>query len=189
MAEEVGLLMADKIKVYRLKNWVNVVKKTEKILSEANLAPNAVPPRIFLPILEASTLENDETLQDLWAGLLASASEDSDLLSPSFIETLKQLTPSEAKALGSFFDFALTQSDFRLLAPDSIHLLFPPDMSDVTFRLITETFERRGLIRRQHDLQQRREPITQVQMGAAPDRRATPRSGTIGDLGTLPELT
>lgn len=28
MAEEVGLLMADKIKVYRVKNWVNVVKST-----------------------------------------------------------------------------------------------------------------------------------------------------------------
>lgn len=192
MAEEVGLLMADKIKVYRLKNWINVVKKTEKILLEANLPPNAVPPRIFLPILEASSVENDATLQDLWAGLLASASQESDLLSPSFIETLKQLTPHEAKALSSLFDSAQRRRNFRLPPPNQIHLLFPQDMSVLKFRFTTDTFERLGLIRRQYDLQQRRKPITHgliVDDGQRATPPSTTWSGTIGDLGNPPELT
>lgn len=49
LAEELGLLMADKVKLYHLKNWLNVVEKADKILKEANLPPNAVPPRMFLP--------------------------------------------------------------------------------------------------------------------------------------------
>jgi hypothetical protein len=104
LAEELGMLMADKVKLYRVKNWVNVVQKTERILAKANLPPNAVPPRLFLPICDASSVEEDETLQDLWAGLLASASEKSDSLPPSFVETLKQLTPNEAIGLEDILD-------------------------------------------------------------------------------------
>ena len=192
MSEEIGLLIADKVKVYRLKNWINVVKKTEKILLEANLPPNAVPPRIFLPILEASSVENDATLQDLWAGLLASASHESDLLSPSFIETLRQLTPNEAKALSSLFDFAKTKRGFSLVGPNLIHILFPKDMSVLTFRFTTETFERLGLIRRRYDIQQRRKPVTHglvVDGGQVSAPSPTIWPVTIGGLGDPPELT
>jgi Abortive infection alpha/Protein of unknown function (DUF2806) len=151
MAEEIGQLLADKIKVYRLKNLIAVGKKIQKILAEAHLSPDAVPPRLFLPILEAASIESDETLQDLWAGLLASASDESDSLSPSFIETLKQLTPAEAKTLNKSFDFAKTREGFTLGLTNTVLL------SDSTFPLSTreiETFERLGLIRREYDLQQ-----------------------------------
>ena len=154
LAEELGLLLADKAKLYRLKNWINVVKKTEKILQEANLPPTAVPPRMFLPILEASSVENDEILQDLWAGLLASASERSDSLSPSFIETLKQLTPSEAKMLNILFPLIQLGNSPKLGTPDEMRSIVPGNLDDISFRLMTETFERLGLIRRQYDLQQ-----------------------------------
>jgi hypothetical protein len=53
VSEEVGLLMADKMKAYRVQNWVKVVHKTKRILAEARLPPKAVPPRLFLPIFEA----------------------------------------------------------------------------------------------------------------------------------------
>ena len=152
MADEIGLLMADKIRVYRVRNWVNVVKKTQRILAEAHISPEAVPPRLFLPILEASSIESDETLQDLWAGVLASASEESDSLSPSFIETLKQLTPAEAKALNKYFDPNKFKKSIRL--GEGFILPFDGPPGDAPSRLETETFERLGLIRREYDLQQ-----------------------------------
>jgi abortive infection alpha-like protein len=52
-----------------------------------------------LPIIEACSVEDNETLQDVWAGLLATASQDTDAISPSFVETVKQLTPDEARYL------------------------------------------------------------------------------------------
>ncbi|HET9284469.1 MAG TPA: hypothetical protein VFR24_21150 [Candidatus Angelobacter sp.] len=30
LAEELGLLLADKVKLYRVKNWLNVVKKLKR---------------------------------------------------------------------------------------------------------------------------------------------------------------
>ena len=151
MADEIGLLMADRIKIYRVRNWVKVVQKTQKILADAHLSPSAVPPRLFLPILEGASIEDDETLQGLWAGLLGSASEQSDSLSPSFIETLKQLSPSEARALDGFFE------DASKVAP---HLqgnafVLPPKMFTREFRPIVESFERLGIVRKEYGLHQK----------------------------------
>ena len=49
MAEEVGLMLVDSIKAYRLKNWLRVAEKTKKILANSKVKPNAVPPRLLLP--------------------------------------------------------------------------------------------------------------------------------------------
>lgn len=153
LAEELGMLMADKVKLYRVKNWVTVVQKTEKILQDANLPPNAVPPRVFIPILEASSLEDTDTLQDLWAGLLASASEKSDSLSPSFIETLKQLTPNEAKSLEQLFHLVEISGSPSLGNPEDMFSRSQTALDSGTAQLTLETFERLGIIRRRYDLQ------------------------------------
>jgi hypothetical protein len=184
MADEIGSLMADKIKVYRVANWVKVVEKTRKILANAKLPPNAVPPRLFLPILEASSVEGDESLQELWAGLLATASEKADALSPSFIEALRQLTPAEARTLNHAFQQAST-NDLVLTGFDSSRTA-----ADVTTRLKFETFERLGLVRREYDIQERSMAFwfrPAVPRGAAP--RGTFLTNAPSGKDELPELT
>lgn len=155
LAEEYGLLLADKAKIYRVKNWISVITKTQKILSDAKLPPNTVPPRKFLPILESSSLEDDKTLQGLWAGLLATASQQTDSVSPSFIETLKQLAPNEARHLDHVYKSIQGSRNQKTLAnlPVTPYAFTerwgaPPDVS-------SDTFERLGLIRRDFDVRQR----------------------------------
>lgn len=97
--EELGAILADNVKVYRVKNFLKTTEKTRRILQEAGLPPKPIPTRLLLPILDTCSVEDNEDLQERWAGLLASASQEADSLSPSFIETLKQLTPKEAKHL------------------------------------------------------------------------------------------
>jgi hypothetical protein len=63
--------------------------------------------------MEASSVEDNETLQDMWAGLLATASQETDAVWPSFVETLKQLTPDEARYLQRLHDHALTSIVFH----------------------------------------------------------------------------
>jgi hypothetical protein len=153
MAEEVGQMMGDRMKLYALKNWIDVVKRGQQILADAHLPTNAVPPRLFLPILQAASIEDDETLQGLWAGLLASASEESDSLSPSFIETLKQLTPAEAKALNDFFESVPTQD--RISFDDAAtSLVLRGFKGKPQLVAICDTFERLGFFRRQYDVRQ-----------------------------------
>ena len=158
MFDEFGAILADKARVYRAKNLVSTVQKTERILREAGLPANAVPTRLLLPIMEASSVENAETLQEMWAGLLATASQQSDTVSPSFVETLKQLTPDEVRHLE-----IICQETLRFLKKerltDGMELVLwafgarsyvGPKEFDVPPSVYPETYERLGIIRRNY---------------------------------------
>jgi len=153
VAEEFGAMLGDKVRVYRVKNLVATMQMTERILREAGLAPNAVPPRLLLPILESSSVEDNETLQEMWAGLLATASQRADSVSPSFAETLKQLTPDEARHLERVVSGTIKLHKMPRLTPET-HITpyaftkrweAPPGVS-------SDAFERLGLIRRDYDV-------------------------------------
>jgi hypothetical protein len=158
MFDEFGAILADKARVYRAKNLVSTVRKVERILSEAGLPANAVPTRLLLPIMEASSVENTETLQEMWAGLLATASQQTDSVSPSFIEALKQLTPDEARHLEVICQETLKFLKKERLA-DGMELVLwafgarpydgPKDF-DVPPNVYPDTYERLGLIRRNY---------------------------------------
>jgi hypothetical protein len=98
-ADQIGYMLGDKAWEYRANNLISTTKRTRRKLNEAGLSVNAVPPRLLLPIIESCSVEDNDTLQEMWAGLLVTASQESDSMSPSFVETLKQLTPVEASLL------------------------------------------------------------------------------------------
>lgn len=158
MFDEFGAILADKVRVYRAKNLVSTVKKTERILREAGLPANAVPTRLLFPILEASSVENTEVLQEMWAGLLATASQQTDTVSPSFIETLKQLTPDEARhleiicqeTLKSLKKERLTDGTELVLWAFGARSYIGPKEFDVPPSVYPDIYERLGLIRRNY---------------------------------------
>jgi hypothetical protein len=160
MFDEFGAILADKVRVYRAKNLVSTMRKTERILREAGLPANAVPTRLLLPIMEASSVENTETLQEMWAGLLATASQQTDSVSPSFIETLKQLTPDEAlhlevvcqETLKSQEKEHLTDGTELVLWAFGARIFVGPKGFDVPQGVYPDTYERLGLIRRTYEV-------------------------------------
>lgn len=174
VCDDIGAMISDSMKPYRAKNLVNTLRKTERILREAGLSANAVPTRLLFPIVEASSIEDDETLQEMWAGLLATASQQTNSVSPSFIETLKQLTPDDArhlevvcqnsvehfnevreriKNLSKYFDKEMKDRicDGMTLAPwafGGFSSRGEPKSFDVPPNVYPDTYERLGLIRR-----------------------------------------
>jgi hypothetical protein len=156
MFDEFGATLADKVRVYRAKNLVSTVRKTERILREAGLSANAVPTRLLLPIMEASSVEDPETLQEMWAGLLATASQQTDSVSPSFIETLKQLTPDDVRHLELICQETLKfLAKERLTAETELELwafgarsYIGPKEFDTPVGVYPDTYERLGLLRR-----------------------------------------
>src|SRR6266478_6182463 len=67
LASELGMMMADKARAYLVQNWIRVQKRIAEMLGKANAELHAIPPRQFIPMLEAATLEDDATFQELWA--------------------------------------------------------------------------------------------------------------------------
>lgn len=93
-------ILNDNMKYYRRKNQINILKKTEKILEEKNIKPSKIPLKILIPILDTSSLEEDELLQNKWAEILSFAVASKEFeYTKTFMHILDQLTPLEAGIL------------------------------------------------------------------------------------------
>lgn len=103
LASEVGLMLGDKAREYRMQNWINCQKRIAAMLLDADSEPHAIPPRQFLPMLEAASLEDDATLQELWAALIANASIAPTPFPSAFISFLQELSPLEAEVLNELW--------------------------------------------------------------------------------------
>ncbi len=122
LASELGRMMGDKASVYRLQNWLKCEHRIAEMLLEAKAEPHAIPSRLFLPALEAASLEDDADLQELWAGLIANMATY-DMETPSaYITFLKELSRYEALALEELFDTTVHKYD---LPADALPFMNP----------------------------------------------------------------
>jgi hypothetical protein len=85
----------------RFQNVEAVGNKAHLILLDLGVKPQEVPLTILQPLLDSASLEEDTTLQDLWANLLANAADSRNTMTfqPVFIEMLKALTAREVRFL------------------------------------------------------------------------------------------
>lgn len=125
--EELGFLIKDKVRQWRLNNILRVLDKAKGRMGfdgkELNLTANA---RVGLSIMEeCSTIDNEE-LQDLWAGLFASSctpdgKDDSNM---NFVDLLRRMSSVEAKII----DYAC-KNCIKILHPNKLitaeHIIVP----------------------------------------------------------------
>ena len=101
-------LVEDKLKYYRWSNQVDLMTKADKKIKELGLENKIkpLPLKIAIPLIEASSLEEDPYLKDLWVNLLVnSSSEDNDFtLERSYISVLEQFSSFEAKVLNTIYE-------------------------------------------------------------------------------------
>jgi hypothetical protein len=101
-AEDFGFLLQDIVKYWRLKNLSIIAIKSKKILNaQNNDIEVSATPRIVNSILENGSWIDNDKIQDMWSGLLASSctkdgKDESNLI---FINLLSQLTSSEVRIL------------------------------------------------------------------------------------------
>ena len=104
LADEFGETLGIWARHYRYKLGIKMFQKTQRMLEEAGITPQAVSPRLFLPILDNASIEDDEDLHSRWAALLANAAACPNTVHPSFIELLRQLTPDDAHLLDKLYN-------------------------------------------------------------------------------------
>ena len=102
---EVGALVKDKISARRFRNLIPIVIEAKRQLANAGLSPHEVPLKIIHPLLEAASLEEDESLRERWAALLANSarSDDSGEILASFPAILKELSSREVRFLSALY--------------------------------------------------------------------------------------
>lgn len=98
--QDLGEIAKQYTEYWKLRNALHLRDKFERVLLERG-SPQlaALPLRIGLPLLDAAVTEDDETLQTLWANLLASAMTEKGVtvVTKSFVEVLRQIDVVDAE--------------------------------------------------------------------------------------------
>jgi Abortive infection alpha len=115
-AEELGLTLGEHVRQFRIKRELRLWTRTKEMLEEAGISPKQVPLKLLYPLIQNAVLEEDDSLQDKWAALLANAGAEETEVLPSFIEILKQITSVEAEILDSAYDEILDDGQTSKLA-------------------------------------------------------------------------
>lgn len=107
-AEQVGAMLGDWLQEKRelmQKNRRAVALKVERIMIEEDVEPREISSKVLLPILEGSSLEDDEKLQDMWANLFVNYVDSSNLsINISYPGILRQISSNEAHFLNHLYD-------------------------------------------------------------------------------------
>lgn len=100
--EEVGLLLKDQVRHWRLNNVLRILHKAQgKLDFNDDKLHIKAHPRVALSIIDNGSLNDNDEIQELWAGLFISSctkdgQDDENLI---FVDLLKQLTLVEARIL------------------------------------------------------------------------------------------
>jgi hypothetical protein len=93
----------DRIKLYRYKNFLNIIDEVTEIHSKREIdgKPIPIPPRYAIPMMEKASLEDDKSIQHMWAGLIANATDPDrrQSLDKHYIRILSSIEPIDAQTL------------------------------------------------------------------------------------------
>jgi hypothetical protein len=103
-ATEVGLSLSDSLKVWRFKRQIRLLQEVKRLLDQSGQDIKPIATRLFFPVLEAASIEDDDEMQTRWAALLANEAISVGSVHPSFIDILKQLAPGDARLLDRISD-------------------------------------------------------------------------------------
>ena len=129
-------IFEDKLKYQRWEQQVALMEKANRKMKERGLqAPTqAIPMKIAIPLFQASCLENDDDLQELWANLLVNgADKDSGIRMRRFyISLLQDLNAFDALVFNKLYSVkcGFHQPIWTHGLPESIFLEEPPRGED-----------------------------------------------------------
>jgi hypothetical protein len=100
--EMLGGAFSDWAGVYRYERASKLADRVDAIHRQRKLQGTvSIPPRLAIPLFQQATLEDDPTLSEMWAGLLANAMDPERHLEArrSYTTTLSALEPLDARVM------------------------------------------------------------------------------------------
>jgi len=157
---EFGQIISDHVKFLRGKNQVKILQKAKTYVEKNSIDVKQIPIKVLVPFLEHASLEEDETLQDKWAILLANmADSKATLQNQIFPYILSQISIEEFNGIGNLKgledDFLNRQANLHNVLKDKI-VLYPEqkkikqEFEEVKrngFLLSVEEYEAENLVR------------------------------------------
>lgn len=103
--EETGLLLRDKVTLWKFKNQVRTLNKAKEYCEKHNINPKTISLKLLCPLLDYSALEESEELQDKWAILLTNlVDSEQNIENHVFPYILSQISTNEFSIMENVFD-------------------------------------------------------------------------------------
>ncbi len=108
--DQAGGIVADSLAFRRQMRAVKFFTKIQAAINEAGFDPRRIRDNIGIPVLQEALLQDDDTLQEKYAYLIANAADSRypGKVQPSFIHILKELTPTAAVFLDALYTRVMT---------------------------------------------------------------------------------
>ena len=108
--EEAGLLVKDQITMWRFKNQVRMLNKTKYYCEIHKIEPKKISLKVLAPLLEYSSLEEEEIMQDKWSILLSNLIDSQqNIENHVFPYILSQLSKDEFFPLEKVYNSCITR--------------------------------------------------------------------------------
>lgn len=104
--EEWGGMIADNVRLRRFKNQVKIFEKAKQYLKDKKIDPKKVSLKVLAPLLEFTSLEEEPTIQDMWANLTVNILEKDDdtMFQQNAIAVLNKLSVQDVELLNYLFN-------------------------------------------------------------------------------------
>lgn len=97
---EAGDFLSEKIRFYRWQSSIKTMQRAEEIARAHGIEPKQIPLKTLVPLLEKSSLEDENSsLLEKWATLLAQAAADPNSVHAMYIDVLSRLLSEDVAAL------------------------------------------------------------------------------------------
>lgn len=117
-------IFEDRLKYMRWERQVRLMPRADELLRTLGLPgpTRAIPMKLAIPLLQGASLEDDDSLQDMWARLLVNAANaDSGVdLKRVYIDILERLTPLEALLLDVMYRLPFETTQHNKIRTDGL---------------------------------------------------------------------
>ena len=103
--EETGLLVKDQITMWRFKNQIKMLNRAKEYCSKHNISLKKISLKVLSPLLEYSSLEEEDVMQDKWSILLSNLIDsEQNIENHVFPYILSQLSSDEFLPLEKIYE-------------------------------------------------------------------------------------
>ncbi|EKE15901.1 MAG: hypothetical protein ACD_11C00078G0002 [uncultured bacterium] len=144
----VGIL-SDQVKLWRWSNQISIIKKAQAKIETSGLTKKQIPLKVLVPIIQNSSLEQEENMQDKWANMLANAVTGNVEVSPNYAAILNELSPIEVAILDKIYQEVNKEADYqkrKALQFDAAKLKSILNVTEEKMDLIIENLFRLNLL-------------------------------------------
>jgi hypothetical protein len=108
--EETGLLVKDHITMWRFKNQIKMLNKAKEYCEKHKIESKKITLKVLVPLLEYSSLEEDDEMQDKWSLLLSNLIDsEQNIENHVFPYILSQLSKDEFFPLEKVYDNCISR--------------------------------------------------------------------------------